>query len=83
MMQFTTVIATLMLFACGLALIYASRPRKAKDVLWLPFVYFYWSLQAFIALYAVLLILLRRPRKWARTDKKGVVTGTNITSEAF
>ena len=82
-MQFTTVIATLMLFACGLALIYASRPRKAKDVLWLPFVYFYWSLQAFIALYAVLLILLRRPRKWARTDKKGVVTGTNITSEAF
>lgn len=78
--QFTALIATFTMFACGLALIYSSKPRKASDVLWLPFIYFYWSLQAFIALYAVVLILLRRPRKWIKTDKKGVVAGSALVS---
>jgi hypothetical protein len=69
--QFATLTTTLTMFVCGLALVYVSKPRRMKSVLWLPFVYFYWSLQAFIALYAVLLILLRMPRKWTKTDKKG------------
>jgi hypothetical protein len=59
---------------CGFALIYASKPRKIKSLLWLPFVYFYWSFQAFIALYAALLILLRRPNKWLKTEKSGALT---------
>lgn len=74
-MQASAVLATLTLFLCGLALIYSSKPRKPKSLLWLPFIYFYWSLQALISLYAVLLILLRRPRGWMKTEKKGVVTG--------
>jgi hypothetical protein len=45
-------------------------------VLWLPFVYFYWCLQAFIALYALLLIVLRKPRRWVKTDKKGVIANS-------
>jgi cellulose synthase/poly-beta-1,6-N-acetylglucosamine synthase-like glycosyltransferase len=72
-MQFTAIITTLMLFVCGLALIYASKPRKVTNLLWLPFLYFYWCLQAFIAFYAVLLILLRRPRKWLKTEKTGII----------
>jgi cellulose synthase/poly-beta-1,6-N-acetylglucosamine synthase-like glycosyltransferase len=72
-MQFTAIITTLMLLVCGLALIYASKPRKLANLLWLPFIYFYWSLQAFIAFYAVLLILFRRPRKWLKTEKTGTV----------
>jgi cellulose synthase/poly-beta-1,6-N-acetylglucosamine synthase-like glycosyltransferase len=72
-MQFTALVATATMFAFGLALIYSSRPRKISNVLWLPFIYFYWSLQAFIALYAVLLILLHRPRRWVKTEKKGTV----------
>jgi cellulose synthase/poly-beta-1,6-N-acetylglucosamine synthase-like glycosyltransferase len=72
-MQFTAIITTLMLFVCGLALIYASKPRKVANLLWLPFLYFYWCLQAFIAFYAVLLILLRRPRKWLKTEKTGTI----------
>ena len=77
LLQFLTqsmaLVVTLMIFLCGLALIYSSKPRKAVRVMWLPFIYFYWSLQVFIALYAVLLILLHRPRKWSKTEKTGVV----------
>jgi cellulose synthase/poly-beta-1,6-N-acetylglucosamine synthase-like glycosyltransferase len=70
-MQFTLVSATATTLLCGLALIYSTRPRRATSLLWLPFIYLYWSAQAFIALYAILLILLRRPQKWLKTDKNG------------
>jgi len=76
--QFTALITTLTLFVCGLALIYSSKPRKAVDVLWLPFIYVYWSLQSFIALYAMLLIVLRRPKRWIKTEKKGVVANSGL-----
>jgi cellulose synthase/poly-beta-1,6-N-acetylglucosamine synthase-like glycosyltransferase len=69
--QFATLTLALSLFICGLAMVYITKPRSVKNILWLPFVYCYWSLQAFIALYAALLIFLRRPRNWAKTDKKG------------
>lgn len=72
-MQLTALATTLTLFMCSFALMYISKPRRASNLLWLPFVYFYWSLQAFIALYAAILILLRRPRKWVKTEKKGSV----------
>ena len=74
MFQLTALGTTVTMFLCGLGLIYASKPRRVKSLLWLPFIYFYWSLQAFIALYAVLLILLRRPRRWIKTEKTGAVT---------
>jgi cellulose synthase/poly-beta-1,6-N-acetylglucosamine synthase-like glycosyltransferase len=74
--QFGMLTTTLTMLFCGLALIYVSKPRKVRSLLWLPFVYCYWSLQAFIALYAMLLIVLRRPKKWIKTDKKGVVANS-------
>ena len=74
--QFGMFTTTLTMLICGLALIYVSKPRKVRSLLWLPFVYCYWSLQAFIALYAMILIVLRRPRVWEKTDKKGVVAGS-------
>ncbi|MEA2089414.1 MAG: glycosyltransferase family 2 protein [Thermoproteota archaeon] len=77
-MQFTAMITTLTLFICGLALIYASKPRKVTNLLWLPFIYFYWSSQTFFALYAVLLIILRRPREWVKTEKKGVIANSEL-----
>ncbi len=70
--KFGILTTTLTILLCGLALIYVSKPRKIRSILWLPFVYFYWSLQAFIALYAMILIVLRRPRVWTKTEKKGV-----------
>jgi cellulose synthase/poly-beta-1,6-N-acetylglucosamine synthase-like glycosyltransferase len=79
--QFTTLTTTLTMLLCGFALIYITKPRRIKNILWLPFIYFYWSLQAFIALYAALLIFLRRPRRWTKTDKKGVADHMLILNE--
>jgi cellulose synthase/poly-beta-1,6-N-acetylglucosamine synthase-like glycosyltransferase len=73
LLQFTAAVATSTMFVCGFALIYASKPRKVANLLWLPFIYFYWSLQTFIALYALLLVLLRRPRRWIKTEKSGTI----------
>lgn len=58
---------------CGFALIYVSKPRRVSNLLWLPFVFAYWFIQAFIALYARLLSLLRRPKRWLKTEKKGTI----------
>jgi cellulose synthase/poly-beta-1,6-N-acetylglucosamine synthase-like glycosyltransferase len=55
----------------GAALLCVSKPRSAKSLLWLPFVFVYWCLQAFIALYAAVLIVLKRPRVWMKTEKTG------------
>lgn len=80
LMQITAIITTVTILICGLALVYASKPRKLRNLLWLPFIYLYWSLQAFIALYAMLLILLRRPKRWLRTEKKGVIMNPVLLS---
>ena len=77
-MQASALVATLTILLCGLALIYSSKPRKAKSLLWLPFIYFYWSLQAAISFYAVLLILFRKQRKWVKTEKCGVVSNKTL-----
>jgi len=74
LMQLSAVGTTIMLAVCGLALAYATKPRRLTNLLWLPFIYFYWSLQAFIALYALLLVCLRRQRKWIKTEKKGTIS---------
>ncbi|MGB8781327.1 MAG: glycosyltransferase family 2 protein [Candidatus Bathyarchaeia archaeon] len=80
MAELTALGATVIVLLCGLALLYTSKPRKASDLLWVPFVYAYWSAQAFIALYAMLLMMLRRPRKWLKTDKKGSITRATSNS---
>jgi cellulose synthase/poly-beta-1,6-N-acetylglucosamine synthase-like glycosyltransferase len=70
--QFATISSALTILLCGLAMVIVTKPRRKRNILWLPFVYIYWSMQALIALYAALLILLRRPSRWTKTEKKGV-----------
>jgi cellulose synthase/poly-beta-1,6-N-acetylglucosamine synthase-like glycosyltransferase len=77
-MPLATLTTALSLLVCGFALIYVTRPRKARSLLWLPFIYFYWSFQSLIALYALLLIVFRRPRRWSKTDKQGTPQITGI-----
>jgi cellulose synthase/poly-beta-1,6-N-acetylglucosamine synthase-like glycosyltransferase len=72
-MQASGLMTTFTFLLCGLALVYASKPRRAKSMLWVPFIYFYWGLQAFISFYAAMLIMLRRPRSWNKTVKTGAV----------
>ncbi|MBS7633859.1 glycosyltransferase family 2 protein [Candidatus Bathyarchaeota archaeon] len=79
LMQTSAIGTSITLVFCGVALAYISKPRRLTNLFWLPFIYFYWSLQAFIALYTVTLILLRKPRKWVKTEKKGAVT--NVSAE--
>jgi len=76
LMQFSAVVTTVTLGICGLALVYASKPWRISNILWVPFVYFYWSLQAFISLYAMLLIVFHRPKKWFKTGKNGVIANS-------
>ena len=67
---------TMLLTACtlavaGIALMYATKPLKAKNILWLPFMYLYWSLQCVLTSYAFLQIVFKRPRHWVKTEKTG------------
>ena len=80
--QFGMLTTSLTLLMCGFALIYISKPLKVRSLLWLPFIYCYWSLQAFIALYAMLLIVLRRPRRWTKTDKQGTLALPSVLKVA-
>jgi cellulose synthase/poly-beta-1,6-N-acetylglucosamine synthase-like glycosyltransferase len=77
-MQFSAVSTLLPVILGGLALMWFSKPRRLSNLLWLPFLYGYCCLQAFIALYAAGLILLRRPAKWLKTDKKGSVSESKL-----
>lgn len=57
----------------GTALVYVTRPTKTRNLLWLPFVFGYWLVENFVALYALFLIVLRRPKKWVKTMKNGTI----------
>ena len=73
LMRSASVFGLASMFLCGLALICYSKPQGLRNALWIPFIYFFWILQSFIASYALLLIVLRRPRMWVRTEKSGAV----------
>lgn len=78
MADVTSLVTVLLLLIVGIALIYVTKPRKMSNVLWLPFIYAYWSIQNFVALYALIQIVLRRPRNWAKTEKTGAVTNGDL-----
>lgn len=83
LMVFSTVTTYILVFLAGFALIYYSKPKRVKNVLWLPFVFGYWCIQSFVAFYAGLLILFRRPRRWAKTEKSGAVASPEFTLESL
>jgi cellulose synthase/poly-beta-1,6-N-acetylglucosamine synthase-like glycosyltransferase len=72
--NFTSILTSTLLVLVALTMIYASRPLKLKSLLWLPFIYVYWFVQNFVSFYALLQIVFRRPRKWAKTYKTGETT---------
>ena len=65
--------------AGALALLYTTRPRRIRDLLWLPFIYAYWSFQVFLATWALIKILCRAPKEWNRTPKTGVIAVASST----
>jgi cellulose synthase/poly-beta-1,6-N-acetylglucosamine synthase-like glycosyltransferase len=81
-LSFLSLVSTTGLFLlAGAVLVCVSKPKRVRNLLWLPFVFSYWCLQAFIALYAAMLILLRRPKVWLKTEKKGTVADSGFVLE--
>jgi len=71
-------ITTATVFTVGVALVFASKPVRKRNLLWLPFIYAYWCFQAFIAAYALLQGIFRRPRRWTKTEKNGATNGNYV-----
>ena len=69
----TTVLTFALLAVAGGVMIYSTKPRRLRNVLWLPFVYGYWFVQNFIAAYALLMMVFRRPSTWNKTKKTGKI----------
>ena len=64
----------LTLTSIGLVLTQLEKPRRPRNLLWIPIIYIYWLIQATIAAYALLQIILRRPRRWEKTIKEDSTT---------
>lgn len=68
-------VLTVFTFAmCGIALVYDTKPRRLRNLAWIPAVFLYWFFQTFLATRAVLLFILGKPRSWTKTTKTGAVT---------
>lgn len=66
---------TLILFSItGIILIYITNLQKAINLRLFPLIYLYWVVESFIATYALIQTLLRRPRKWDKTIKTGAIS---------
>ena len=59
---------------CGTALVFHTKPRRLRNLAWVPVVLLYWFFQTFLATEAVLSFLLGRPQNWTSTTKTGAVT---------
>jgi len=72
----TSLLTIILLLVTGAALVYVTKQRKTADLKWLPFIYAYWIIETFVATYALIQIALRRPRKWTKTEKTGIVASS-------
>jgi cellulose synthase/poly-beta-1,6-N-acetylglucosamine synthase-like glycosyltransferase len=69
--QLTLALTGVTLFVSAVSLIYVSKSRNLRNLLWFPFIYAYWCVQNILATFAFFQIILRRPRIWAKTSKTG------------
>lgn len=77
-----TTLTVVTLLLVGVALAFMDKPVRLKNILWIPFIYFYWALQTAIAGWALLQIIFCRPKVWKKTDKCGTVTADfNLDAE--
>ena len=70
----SSLLVTVTLVLIGLGLVFKSKPHKMSNLLWVPFIYMYWILQTLIAAYALVQLVFRRPKDWAKTRKTGKTT---------
>jgi cellulose synthase/poly-beta-1,6-N-acetylglucosamine synthase-like glycosyltransferase len=77
----TSLLTVVLLALAGVAMVYTTKPRRIRNVLWVPFLYLYWIVQNFIAFYALMQIILRRPKTWLKTEKNGVIANSTFVPE--
>jgi len=77
-MRFTSLLTLAILAFAGVSLVCVTKPFRLSNLLWLPFIYAYWGFQSFIAMYALLQIVFRRPTRWSKTARSGVVTVEHV-----
>ncbi|MEM2929048.1 MAG: glycosyltransferase family 2 protein [Nitrososphaerota archaeon] len=73
----------LILFILGISLILFIKPRKIKNIKWLPFIYAYWILQSFFATFSLIKLILRRKEGWNKTDRSGAITNKSILENEY
>jgi cellulose synthase/poly-beta-1,6-N-acetylglucosamine synthase-like glycosyltransferase len=78
--QVTSFFSLIILGIVGVALVCLSRSLRLKSVLWLPFIYAYWGFQSLIAVYALFQIIMKRPRRWAKTARSDFAANTSVGS---
>jgi len=78
MSRMTLLLTTVTSFIAGIALMYVTRPRRVRNLLWLPFIYAYWSLQSILTTYAFFQVMFGRPKRWVKTTKTGSCTKKSI-----
>jgi cellulose synthase/poly-beta-1,6-N-acetylglucosamine synthase-like glycosyltransferase len=66
------------LVSIGVGLTASEKPIKLRNIVWIPFIYFYWMFQMFIAGWAFLNLIFRRKRVWTKTMKKGFNTSNPL-----
>ena len=71
-----SLLAVILFLTTGTVMVYVTNLQKRTSLRWLPFIYLYWIMETFIATYALVQIVLKRPRKWRKTVKTGVTTHT-------
>jgi len=72
------VLTAVSLVSIGIGLTASEKPIKLRNIAWIPFIYFYWMFQMFIAGWAFLLLIFRRKRVWTKTNKKGTIVPGSI-----
>jgi cellulose synthase/poly-beta-1,6-N-acetylglucosamine synthase-like glycosyltransferase len=74
MAQIISLLTVVGLFMYGIVLVFLTKPRRRRNLLLVPLVYVYLGAHIFAALWALMQIVLRTPKKWHRTIKTGAVT---------
>ena len=66
-----TVLTAATLLLCGVAIFNHIRPRRLRNLVWIPLVFAYWFLQTAIAARALVQMVLKTGNGWVRTEKTG------------
>ena len=74
---------TVLFLTTGMVLAYVTNLQKRTNLRWLPFIYPYWIMETFIATCALIPIALKRPRKWEKTIKTGVITRLSLNTRKY